>query len=256
MSIRLATQFGNAELPLDRSYIAQFAARPNLKAFFQSEEAADGALITSGAIERWRDRAGKGSSLWVATTTNRAAYIADGLGSFPVGKFDGVHDFYALFDSTWSRALAFSIAVVFKVDAAAATDSMLLSSFTGVSVQTSIQFLNATNKIKFIHGNGAAIEMSYTKGNWALLIASCDGTTLRARLNGVDQAPIATDNGGGSADLIVGDINGLAASPFKGAISDLQLWQVDLFSAGASDDLDLVERYVREVYGLDVLPFD
>lgn len=258
MSIRLATQFGNADLPLDQSYIAQFTARPNLKALFQADNTTTppGVVVTGNAVEQWNDRAVKGMYLSTTTADKRALFVAAALGSYPAAVFDGTNDFYGLQNSSWSRANPFTIVVLFKVDAAAAADSMLMSSFTSVSVQTSIQFLNATNKIKFIHGNGAAIEMSYTKGTWALLIASSDGATLRARLNGVDQTPVATDNGGGSETVVLGDLNGLAAAPYKGAISDLHLWQVDLFSDDAASDLELVERYFHEVYGLDVLPFD
>ena len=253
MSIQLDTTFPEDAVNPWRlttaTLAADIAAIPGLIAWWEALPA--NITLSSGAITNIAPRSGTGNM--VPTSVDRRPTLAtDAISGFEAIRF-AIADTDSLVLSGATIDMDeddFTLVALFK-STSTATNQCVIGRQTDSTNRIAIWHINS-EQLRLTYGSTTTVSDRPCAANeWHLAIGGRSKTAglARLRLDGATASvAAASDTGPTNDDLCVGSFNTAGGGPFGGDMALFMAFQSDLFVEG--DAIDLIERYVANVYGL------
>ncbi|KMO27715.1 hypothetical protein VP06_29960 [Methylobacterium aquaticum] len=183
------------------------------------------------------------------TDASRPQYANGRLNGRPGIRFDGVDDFLVQFNKSWVLGAPWTMAVLFQADPSVAIQTPLAAYDSSAVISGILQNGDA---VSCRHGN-ADLTMSAPRGQATFVMLSSDTGVIRARINGVEGGPVATNNVQPTAAPRMGSLDNGSSGLLKGVILDVLFFSDDLLGHDRAT-ASLVERYMTAP-GAFAMPF-
>lgn len=244
--ITLSTVFSDTTMPIGTDQDAALRAIAGLANWFQVDDAT--VTVSGGDITTWTDKMGSGKTLTQGIAGQRATLSAAAIGGYPAAAFSAASsDYYRLTGGVLPWTNPHTLVAVCKLPSVITINNMI---FGAASSNGWYLGRIGTGLFRFRCGGNAEVA-GVSEDHWNLFVASYDGSsTVKLGVNG--GSPVS---GTGSDPTVTGDtvVSGIAeggGSYFNGLISDLMIFNDDLYASGREADLATVASYFKSAYGI------
>jgi hypothetical protein len=251
--ITLNTAFNNSDLPSADDIVSQIIGITGFLAWFQADT--DHVSLVGSEISGFQDKGGGSGILTAYASTRRAVLTENAINNNQAALFSGndlspgSEDLYTLSGITLDANAAYTFAAIFKPTSAVGYWNGIIGRYISDSDCTYLSVVN-NSSIGFRRNEGV-LTRPVIADEWNIAIGGWTGTQAKLYANGVTASPVAsTGTVTNATQAYVGAINANVATTLDGYLSDLLIFQADLFAD--ADGLALVKGYAEQVYGLSV----
>lgn len=184
---------------------AQLLAEASLRHWFEARTGL--CTLDSGNIVSFDDRKGTAAKLTRHSGTQHAALAAASIQTYESALFDQSqsdrYNFGGVTQPDFSQP--FSWFLTFKFDDTAINKN-ICGTFTSAGARAIVIYDADAAAVKF-RFNGAAMTIPVSRTAWNALVVSYDGTRIRGRAAGLEQAPITITGTPGTATFNLGSLS-------------------------------------------------